>query len=397
MINVRIENQEYLNDNGTLNLDKAKTFIGHIAGICYAQDGYDSVLNEQKEDTIKRFNGTLKLGHHSVAGHLPITLYIKGQSKLLSMILNNEKEYNTSERSLRYTAVKVSNDSIISEREEYLYNKWVSIFKIEILKKYPEQFKDFKVQTLAQENARKLVTVFMPTEMIYTTNLRQLNYIAKWMYDYIENTKNNSSYFESTLAGDMKLFLDELERLNLLVPSLMINEKHRSISLFGTNLSLRQEYFGDVYITKYKAPYDEIAQAQRHRTLSYQIERTSIDEYSIPEIIKDNEGLVEEWIKDISSVKDIIPIGTKVDVVESGNYEMFILKCMERLCSNAQLDVMKTTRNTLLKYKEALEASNHPLASDIVKYTKGSRCTFPNYTCLSDCKFKEGKVLVRKI
>ena len=393
MIQVRIENQEYLNDNNTLNLDKAMTFIGHIAGICYAQEGYDSVLDESVEATHKRFNGTLKLGHHSVAGHLPVNLYIKGQSKLLSMILNNEKEYNTSERSLRYTAVHASEDSIISEREVYLYNKWVDIFKIEILKKYPNQFKDFKVQ----ENARKLVTVFMPTEMVYSTNLRQLNYICKWMYDYIESTKNCSTYFEATLANDMKLFLDEMKRLNLLLPSLMINEKGRYLSLFGTNLSARQEYFGDVYLTKYKASYDEIAQAQRHRSLNYQIERTSVNEYSIPELISDNELLVEEWINDISSLNDIVPIGTKVDVVEWGDYDMFILKCMERLCSKAQLDVMKTTRNTLLKYKEALEASNHPLASDIVKYSKGARCTFPNYNCLSDCKFNEGKILTRKI
>jgi len=399
MINVRIENHEYLNENGTFNLDKAMTYIGHIAGICYAENGYDSVLDEEIDKTTKRVNSTLDRGHHSVAGHLPVNLYIKGQSKLLSMVLNNEKEYNTSERSLRYTAVKTSEGTIISEREEYLYNKWVEIFKAEILKKYPGQFKDFKVRTLAQENARKLVTVFMPTEMIYTTNLRQLNYIAAWMKEYIEACKqnSNSTYLEYELGTDMVKFIDELDRLKLLVPSLMKNEKSRKLSLFGTNLSVRQEYFGDVYLTKYKAPFDEIAQAQRHRSLNYQIERPSVIEYSIPDIIWDNEVLVNEWINDIKSVEDVIPIGTKLDVVEWGDYEMFILKCMERLCSCAQLDVMKTTRNTLLKYKEALEVSNHPLASDIVKYSKGSRCTFPNYTCLSDCKFKEGKILTRKI
>ena len=302
MIQVRIENQEYLNENGILDIDKAMTFTGHIAGICYAEEGYDKVLSEELKNTYNRFNAVLKRGHHSVVGHLPISLYIKGQSKLLSMILNNEKEYNTSERSLRYTAVKASSDSIISDREVYLYNKWIDIFKQEIIKKYPEQFKEKKIQSLAQENARKLVTVFMPTEMIYTTNLRQLNYIAKWMYDYIESTKNSTTYFDNTLSNDMKLFLDELERLNLLIPSLMTNEKSRSISLFGTNLSAKKEYFGDVYLTKYKAPFDEVAQAQRHRSLNYQIEIPNIVEYSIPEIIMDNDNLVNEWINDISSV-----------------------------------------------------------------------------------------------
>ena len=363
MINIRIENQEYLNENGTLNQDKALTFVGHIAGICYAEEGYDSVLEEDIEKTLKRANDTIGRGHHSVVGHLPVNLYIKGQSKLMSMILNNEKEYNTSERSLRYTSVKASNDSIISEREVYLYNKWVDILKIE-----------------------------------YTTNLRQLNYIASWMLKYIkQNEINPGTYLDSTLAAEMKEFLAELERLNLLIPGLMINEKCRGLSLFGTNLSARQEYYGDIYLTKYKAPFDEVAQAHRHRTINYQIEIPSVSEYAIPEIIKDNEGLVEEWIKDISSLNEIIPIGTMVDVVEWGDFDGFILKCKERLCSCAQLDVMKTTRNTLMNYKNALEEMNHPLALEIQKYSKGARCTFPDYTCSNDCKFKDGKILTRKI
>lgn len=80
-----------------------------------------------------------------------------------------------------------------------------------------------------------------------------------------------------------------------------------------------------------------------------------------------------------------------------GKYEDFILKCKERLCSAAQLEIMQQTRATLLKYRDSLKLSNHPLAEDIVKYTKGARCTFPDYECPSDCKFKEGKLLTRRI
>jgi hypothetical protein len=58
---------------------------------------------------------------------------------------------------------------------------------------------------------------------------------------------------------------------------------------------------------------------------------------------------------------------------------------------------MAQTRSTLLKYKKALEESNHPLASDIALYSKGARCTFPDYNCANDCKFAEGKKLLRKI
>ena len=58
---------------------------------------------------------------------------------------------------------------------------------------------------------------------------------------------------------------------------------------------------------------------------------------------------------------------------------------------------MRQTRDTLLKYKEALEKSNSQLAKDIAKYSHGARCTFPDFDCTSDCKFKEGKTLERKI
>lgn len=428
-INVRIENKEYLNDDGKFNVDKALSFCGHIAGICYDEQGYDHVLGEDRSKTDKRINMTMNNGHHSVYDHIFINFYIKGLSKILAMVLNNEHQYTTSERSLRYTAIKSDKElenlleyeepffdintgksSIITDQEVYLYNKWLKIFRDKIEEKYSGVFNSRKMKTLSQENARALATVFMPTEMIYTTSLRQINYIASWMFEFIENVEKNhmepwmfkyfnnkDSYFNSTLVWDMKRFLSELDRLNILVPGLMHNEKSRELSLFGKNLNDTVEYFGNVYVTKYQATFAEVAQAQRHRTLDYKIELDNKPDFAIPEIILDDEKLVEEWIKDISSVKDIIPIGEIVNVVESGKYEDFILKCKERLCTNAQLEIMQITKETLLKYKKALEDSNHPLKDDIVKYSHGARCTFPDFKCTAPCGNKEGIQLVRKI
>ena len=67
------------------------------------------------------------------------------------------------------------------------------------------------------------------------------------------------------------------------------------------------------------------------------------------------------------------------------------------MCSAAQLEIMLQTKETLLKYKKALEDKNNPLALDILKYSHGARCTFPDYQCPKDCGFKEGKTLTRKI
>lgn len=398
--NIKIDilpNCQYLNEDGTFNKDEAIKLSGKIAGVCYDEEGFDHLMLEDEEKTIKRANKTLNNGHHSVFGHVNLSLNLQGVPKILAMTLNNEHEYTTSEKSGRYTPVIRTEGSIITEKEEELYNKWVEIFKIKIKNEYGDVFNDFKIQTLAQENARSLVTVFMPTTLIYTTSLRQINYIASWMERYIKENGESKDKFKSELSSSMEGFLSELDKLNILIPGLMTNDKNRSFSLFGSNLDNKKDYFGDVYSTNYKMSFAGLAQAQRHRTLDYKIERTDEKEYFVPPILENDPVLVNEWLDDIESVKDVIPNGELVLVNENGNYENFILKCQERLCTAAQLEIMRQTRDTLLKYRDALKENDSPLYSDIEKYTHGARCTFPNFECSKPCKFKEGITLTRKI
>lgn len=389
-----LPNQKYLTEKNTFDKKAALNLSGKIAGICYNKEGFSSLENEPIEKTNRRIDMTLNNGHHSVYDHINISFNIQNIPKILAMVINNEHQYTTSEKSARYTPVVRSDNTLITETEEKLYNKWIEIFKIKIKSRYGNIYNDAKIQKLAQENARYLVTVFMPTQMIYTTSLRQINYIASWMQKYIDNANEE---FDLKLAKSMKNFLEELYMLNVLEPGLMENEKERSLSLFGTNLENIEEYFGNVYITVYKGTYAELAQAHRHRTLDYQLERLKTPEYYIPPIILDDKALVDEWLEDINKVKEITPQGELINISEMGKYEDFILKCKERLCSSAQLEIMEQTRETLLKYRDYLKQTNHPLSKDIEKYTKGARCTFPDYTCSSDCKFKEGKILTRKI
>ena len=173
------------------------------------------------------------------------------------------------------------------------------------------------------------------------------------------------------------------------------NVKQRKLSLFASRNY--KEEFGECYSCNYYGTFAQLAQAQRHRTLDYKLELLDNKEYFIPPIISDKKILVEDWLGDIQSVKDINPQGELVRINEVGKYEDFILKCKERLCSAAQLEIMQQTRKTLLKYKNALERSFNPLSNDIIKYSNGARCTFPDFTCTSDCLFKEGKTLTRKI
>lgn len=352
-------------------------------------------MNEDEKKTMRRVDLTLNNGHHSVYDHINISLNLQNVPKILAMVLNNEHQYTTSEKSARYTPVVRTNDAITLKEEE-LYNKWIEIFKIKIKEQYGDVFNDSKITKLAQENARYLVSVFMPTQLIYSTSLRQFNYIASFMKDYIDKA-DKDDYFQNSLAIKMQDFYDELGNLNILEEGLLRNEKCRSLSLFGDKLNSKEIYFGDVYSTVYNGSFAELAQAQRHRTLDYQMERLEQKDYFVPPIISDDEVLTLEWLNDMRSVADIVPQGELVRISEEGKYEDFILKCKERLCSAAQLEIMHQTRVTLLNYKEALGSKNHHLASDIIKYTNGARCTFPDFSCASDCGFKEGKSLTRKI
>ena len=395
-IKIDILPNHFLKSDGTFNKEEAIKLCGKIAGVCYDKEGFAHLENEPEEKTMRRVDMTLNNGHHSVYDHIYINFNMQNIPKILAMVINNEHQYTTSEKSARYTQVVRQEGSIITSNEETLYNKWIEIFKVRIKAKYGDIYNDSKIQKLAQENARYLVTVFMPTQMIYSTSLRQINYIASWMKEYINKADTNNQ-FENKLAASMQSLIEELERLNVLEEGLMKNEKYRGISLFGSNLDKKEEHFGDIYSTTYKGSFAQLAQAHRHRTLDYKIELLDEKEYYVPPIIEDNYLLVDEWLNDMKRVGEVNPQGELVRIYECGKYEDFILKCKERLCSAAQLEIMRQTRDTLLKYKKALEDENSPLAKDIERYSHGARCTFPDFICTSDCKFKEGKTLERKI
>ena len=391
-----IKENYFRKEDGTFDLDNALLLGGRIAGICYNKEGYNKLLEEDIEKTKRRTDLTMGSGHHSVYGHSDVVLYLQGIPKILAMVLNNEHEYNTSEKSARYTPVEKRTSPVITEKEEELYNKWMNIFNEEITKRYSSVFDSKKINKLAQENARYLVTVFMDTQMIYKTSLRQINYIASFMKKYI-NECDKTNPFELKLSESMKDFINELNRLNILDERLLRNEKHRDLLLFSKRYDDKREIFGDIYLTKYKSSFACLAQAQRHRTINYEMRIPTNIEFFVPPIIEENKKLVSEWLKDCNSLKDVYPQGMLIDICENGTYENFILKCKERLCSAAQLEIMLQTRETLLKYKEELEKINHPLKDDIIKYTKGARCTFPDFVCLSKCGFSEGIKLTRKI
>ncbi len=351
---------------------EAINFSGKSAGICYMPDSLDTLFSEDISKTEKRAKGTLESGHHSVFGHVTYNLALEGIPKILAMILNNEKMYNTSEKSARYTKMEPS------EKEERLYEKWIDIYQNVIKEKYPE-IDDKKIKKLAMENARYLISIFTPaTIMEYTVNFGQLNYIAHWFENFVKNAKDTP--FNMKLKKVFEEFNNQIS--DLLVPELNSDIKNRTISIFGKRK--REEEFGENYCINYTGTFAQLAQAQRHRTLYYEIFIPEEHKYFVPPIIKDT-NYEKEWLTDISSLDEEFPQGLLLDINERGTVENFVMKCQERLCGAAQLEIAIQTKKTLDKYMEKTKDSKKEIYEYLLPFSKGARCTFPNWHCNQPC------------
>lgn len=367
---------------------------GYSANICYTQKEWKEIVKEDYQRTKNRIEGNKANNHHSVFGHAHISLYISGVPKLLAMLLNNEHEYNTSEKSARYTKM------MPTQEELAIYEKWVTILEQEIKKAYPNEkyLNDKKIHKLAMENARYFISVLTPTNFEYTTSFRQLDYIHDFCLKLLEDKSNNKLI--EAIKPSVERFAYELEKTGLIAKDIQ-DYRHRKFSLIVENNDY-PEQFGRTYSTNYLASFAQVAQQQRHRTLYYTISYPEVETFYIPPIISENENLKKAWLDDmvyLHSLKNI-PQGTLVNVNETGTYENFILKLQESLCTEAQLEISMQCKSTLEKYIQALKAEKdsriQPILTELEKMNVGARC-LSGYNCTNPCGFKEGITLIRKI
>ena len=184
------QNSNYIK-NGKFNQYEALKSVGVKAAVCFKEAVNNQPISPQdirdsESDAIliNRAINTILSDHTTPSEHQTVSLELTGIPKILCMILNNEHQYTADERSLRYTEVEPNN--YITELEVELYNKWIKIYENLITKqmwifyiKYNKNEKMAKkaIHKIAQENARYMVSVFMPTTITYTVPWIQLNKI----------------------------------------------------------------------------------------------------------------------------------------------------------------------------------------------------------------------------
>ena len=368
-----------------MSVQEALEFSGRAAGICYMKDDWETLCSEDSEKTLKRAKGTLKRKHHSVFGHVNYNILLERIPKILAMILNNEQDYNTSEKSARYTEMEPSPE------EGELYYKWIEILKKEIAHCYHE-LDETAVEKLAQENARYMISVFTPaTTMLYTCTIQQWNYIMYWSEQYIKNGPEDA--FSHKVKQVLREFIDARPEID--VEGLNTEMKNRGFSIFAKRQH-RAEEFGENYCTTYMGTFAQLAQAHRHRTLTYEMVLPSEKTFFTPPILEYS-PYEKEWQEDIKSLEAYYPQGMLVQINERGPVEKFVLKCTERMCGCAQLEIMRQTIKTMKKYLAAVKDTNPDVYDYLEPYSHGPRCTFPGWKCENPCVWGKTKAFKREV
>lgn len=353
-----------------------------FANVCYSEKEFLEIYNESKEETLKRQNRTLGSGHHSVYEPSYFTFELTDIPKSLVMILNNQAVYVTSEKSARYTQM-----SDISPKEKILYDKWMDIFIPQITKKYGNILKEDRIKKLSQENARYMTSVHTPTKLIHTMSFRQLNYLMHLFNDFINTSKDTD--YNNSLRTSMSEFLQMPNMKDLYVERLKANVKDMELNWYSNFTN--SEHFDSTYTTNYQMSFASLAQAQRHRTINYQVQQfNTLGSYIVPPILSASQK--KEWVSDLESVADLYPQAALLSVTERGLPEHFKMKAIERLCGFAQWETMNNTNITLKKY---LANVQNPEIKNYLETKAVSKCKTGN--CASPCEFGPKLALKRVI
>lgn len=419
-------------NSGFLTKDKKKFdkrlalyATGVKAAVCF-KDGditpEDIRATETEERIIKRGINTILSDHTSPSEQPTVSLEITGIPKILCMILNNEHLYAADERSLRYTEVKES--AYISGQEVKLYNKWLAIFTSLLKANYLDFFLKYNkgateeqttkkasnaIKKIAQENARYMVSVFMPTTLTYTVPLAQINKLCLYMKRIIDNPHNE---FEQLLIPYLKEFIENLKGLDVLVTEhdvtelcpdlaqedsdtlLYQNNKSIDLSLFAernkfSGINLPNEY-GTTFSYNMEISLASLAQFHRHRTINYEMLVPDKDDmkFYIPLLLEDEPVLSKEWLEDILKVRSIYPQGTIVRVNANGPLKHLVNYVgKERACDRAFLETEDMFTNIMLPdiYAGLISSGKTQLADTLKPYVGRLRCMYPDYNCPTPC------------
>ena len=344
---------------------------GRYANVCYMAGTMDEVLNQSEDKALKRAENCSVNTHHSVFDHISITASISSIPKALAMLLNSFKVYGTSEKSARYCEMRGLNNE-----DQYFYLKWIEKLT-PIIKQIDPTLKEGAVKKLAMENARYFISIFSPTtEMIFTTNIKDWNYFYQMLLEYKIYIEKNNSNKQSDFGTTIKFYNLLLDPLNELLELIFNNV----IKPFGVELESKKvkfnklpfvdlnhiyhnseftEEIGYNYIIKHDMSFACLGHKERSRTLNHSFCFTEKEKFYIPNFIRTNIQLVQEWEEDMRKVQHLFPQGMIVTVIESGSVEDFFkYQVTERICNRVFYETCFVVWDQAVKIQNTIKESS---------------------------------------
>lgn len=374
---------------------------GKFGGTCYAREGYATIRTQPVEKALRRAESTAGRGHHSVFQHGMVNMEIICP-KIIAMLLNSVGVSNTSEKSARYTQMKPE-----TPKEQEFYQKWHDIIYQEIVKHYEGRFTEKEMDKLAYENARYMISVFCETSMVYSLPFRNIFYVMDWIERMKKNLQTMEGSFNRRLYQELvslkEAFLSVVGRENFHDNK---NEYFRFMPVQATGEydDDNQEYYGDVYTAKFLASFAQVAQEQRHRTTRVKINFSGKTPgefgFFVPPILRGTD-CEKDWLADIEQIGEVYPQGMLVSVTEQGLFEDFALKCKERMCGRAQLEIMQVSERILEKFiqnRENLSKANRKRLEQMTEEEKPcARCGYQDFVCQEGCTWGKKEAMIRLI
>ena len=347
-------------------------------------------------NSLQYYNTTEKSGRYTeMTGNTPEqrALYDKWNEKFRKRIMEIHPDYNDAfiTKQLEKEDISgfyVKNGRIFAENTGVFSGKDTDITdRPEVREKLNNILSNprLPVNTRSQENARYILSIFTKsTTFGYTTTLAQWNYIYDWCERYLEQfeygnsgkllrnikddtydgTLRTATFFEEQVykdLADLRVYLRE----NLYVEDLRDHKKRgfdMLTDIFDENHFMKDydhdcdENIRFAYTTDYETSLIVLSHLHRHKTLKYYM---NLDVkhagFYVPVFIKDTPD-EKEWLDDMESVREQIPAGMLVHVIETGTLDNFALKTSERFCGCAMLETMLNVKSVAEKFVKLYES-----------------------------------------
>lgn len=354
-------------------------------------------------NSLQYYNTTEKSGRYTeMTGNTPeqCALYDKWNEKFKNRILEIYPDYNDAFITKQLEKEGVTgfyvkdgriygtNTGVISGEDTDITDRDYVQEKLQPILSNPR----LPVNTRSQENARYILSIFTKsTTFGYTTTLAQWNYIYDWCQKYMDQfvgtpDKNfkriteigsrPATFFETEIYKD----LDELAAYiheNLYVENLRDRKKRgfdMLMDIFDENHFMTHydhsfdENIRFSYTTDYEASLIVLSHLHRHKTIKYYMDLDiGYSGFYVPVFIRDTD-LEKEWLKDMESVRHLIPQGMLVHIIETGTLDNFALKTSERYCGCAMLETMLNVKSVGEKFVKLYESGKAtPLEMKVIE------------------------------